>query len=260
MTDILFESGSRFWTGDSVLCVAGPGVSLEAHFERKVLNTDGSEVVLKVNPSPPPPPLHPPRSTCLHALLALTPDADPAAPAPPPSPPPPLARSCRHQPRRCGAAGGSLAASTTSSSALCGPPSGVRHRSPGVGRRCAGGLAGFDNFIIRTPSLRAAVRPPAPIAGCWAAVRGGARRGGAARGARWRLRQLHHPHSASRRPASGTDRRVLGGRSRRWTCCVFIQTGGRGRAEPRPGRRRPLLRITRMRCTTAAQASPPHRT
>ena len=43
MTDILFESGSRFWTGDSVLCVAGPGVSLEAHFERKVLNTDGSE-------------------------------------------------------------------------------------------------------------------------------------------------------------------------------------------------------------------------
>ena len=25
------------------MCVAGPGVSLEAHFERKVLNTDGSE-------------------------------------------------------------------------------------------------------------------------------------------------------------------------------------------------------------------------
>ena len=170
----------------------------------------GFEGASKPPPPPAPSPIHMPACA---VLLALTPDADPAAPAPPPSPPPPLARSCRHQPRRCGAAGGSLAASTTSSSALCGPPSGLRHRSPGVGRRCAGGLAGFDNFIIRTPSLRAAVRPPAPIAGCWAAVRGGARRGGAALGGRWRLRQLHHPHS---------------------TCCVFIQTGGRGRAEPRP--------------------------
>jgi hypothetical protein len=161
LTDILFESGSRFWTGDSVLCVAGPGVSLEAHFERKVLNTDGSEVVLKVNPSPPPPPpLHPPRSTCLHALLALTPDADPAAPAPPPSPPPPLARSCRHQPRRCGAAGGSLAASTTSSSALgvCGPPSGLRHRSPGVGRRCAGGSPALAPLDPRPPWLPSPLR------------------------------------------------------------------------------------------------------
>jgi hypothetical protein len=165
LTDILFESGSRFWTGDSVLCVAGPGVSLEAHFERKVLNTDGSEVVLKVHPSPPPP-LHPPRSTCLHALLALTPDADPAAPAPPPSPPPPLARSCRHQPRRCGAAGGSLAASTTSSSALgvCGPPSGLRHRSPGVGRRCAGGLTspGSPQPPAALAPLPPALQPPPP--------------------------------------------------------------------------------------------------
>jgi len=45
-----------------------------------------------------------------------------------------------------------------------------RHRLPGVGRRFAGGLAGFDNFSIRT--LRAAVRHPATIAGCRAAVRG----------------------------------------------------------------------------------------
>ncbi len=49
-------------------------------------------LVLKVHPSPP---LHPRRSTCLHALPALTPDADPA---PPPSPPQPLARRCRHRP------------------------------------------------------------------------------------------------------------------------------------------------------------------
>ena len=69
-------------------------------------------------------------------------------------------------------AGGSLAASTPSSSALCGPPSGLRHRSPGVARRCAGCGAG---------------------------------------GARRRLRHLHHPHSAGRRTASGTDRRVSGG-------------------------------------------------
>ncbi len=40
-------------------------------------------------------------------------------------------------------------------------------------RLCAGGLAGFDNFIIRT--LRADVRPPAPIAGCWAADPGAGR-------------------------------------------------------------------------------------
>jgi hypothetical protein len=114
-------------------------------------------VVLKVHPSPPPLPLHPPRSTCLHALLALTPDADAASAA-------------RAQ--------------------VSAPAAAVLR----------GGLAGgCDNFIIRT--LRAAIRPPAPIAGCRAAVRGGAR---------W-LRQLHHPHSEGRRPASGTDRRVSGG-------------------------------------------------
>ena len=71
-----------------------------------------------------------------------------------------------------------------------GPDSGCRPRPPSLTASAAraqvsapaaavrrGGLAGgFDTFIIRT--LRAAVRPPAPIAGCRAAVRRGGLAGG----------------------------------------------------------------------------------
>ena len=121
-------------------------------------------------PLPPPPLLHPPRSTCRHALLALTPDADPVPPRRPPSLAASAARAQVSAPaaavRRGGLAGGF---DTFIIRTPCGPPSGLRHRSPGVGRRCGAG------------------------------------------GARWRLRHLHHPHSAGRRPASGTDRRVSGG-------------------------------------------------
>ena len=118
-----------------------------------------------------------------------------------------------------------------------GPDSGCRPRPPSLTasaarahqpRRCGAG----GSPAASTPSSSALRAGRRPASGTDRRVSGG----GAARGARWRLRHLHHPHSAGRRPASGTDRRVSGGRFRRRTCCVSIQTGGRGRAEPRPGR------------------------
>ena len=97
-----------------------------------------------------------------------------------------------------------------------GPDSGCRPRPPSLTASAAraqvsapaaavrrGGLAGgFDTFIVRTPCW--------PPSGLRHRSPGVARRI-PARGARWRLRHLHHPHSAGRRPASGTDRRVSGG-------------------------------------------------
>ncbi len=75
---------------------------------------------------------------------------------------------------------------TTASPALCWPPSCIRHPA-GSGIAARGKLAGFDNSSIF--ALASGIRLRPRVRRC-------------ALGARW-LRQLHHLHSASSRPASG---------------------------------------------------------
>ncbi len=123
----------------------------------------------------------------------------------------------------CGAVAASGELAGHDNSIICTLQAAVRHLAPtGSGAAVHGQLAGLDNSIICI--FLAAVRHPAPAqqggssltsttpssALCWtlSGIRlqpGVVWRSGGARGARW-PRQLHHLHSAGRRPASGSGR------------------------------------------------------